>query len=132
MKDGKSLAELKAERAKLDQQIAEAEGEKAALDYNESMANLQVDLEAFAHSNRIDRSPIRRRKNEVILHFGSIRAGRTLRVGLYYDEDDYPVGGTVLTVTDQSTGTTASFDAIPPVDALTGLLAGWLGVKPSN
>lgn len=126
MSDVENLAALKAERARLDREIVSAE-QKAMTDHNEAMSQVQTDLEAFADFHGIDTSSSRR-KNVVNLEFGSLRVGLTLRVSLYYDEEEYQVGSTAVSVTDMRTDVTASFDAVPPIDALTGLLAGWLGI----
>jgi len=126
MTDAENLAALRAQRARLDREIAEAE-QKAVLDHNEAISHLQTDLEAFANFHGLDTSS-GRRKNAALLELGSIRGGLTLRVSLYYDEEDYPVGSTAVSVTDVRTGLGASFNGVPTLDALTGLITGWLGI----
>lgn len=126
MTDAENLATLRAERARLDREIAEAE-QKAAFDHNEAMSHLQTDLELFAEFHGVDTSSSRR-KNAVNLEFGSLRAGLTLHVSLYYEEEDYAVGSTAVSVSDARTGLEASFNGVPPVGAVTGLIAGWLSI----
>jgi hypothetical protein len=119
----RSLEEMRAERDRLDAKIRAAE-ENAVLEHNSRMAELEGALRAFALDDGNWPVKNRRRKNAELLDIGF--GDQVVTVALYLHEPDYPVGSTVVSVTDQASGVTATFDGAPSGQALVALVKGWL------
>jgi hypothetical protein len=120
--DNRSLEQLRTERDKLNAQIAAVEAEAEA-NYNSQLDDVQSALERFAEEQGWPLTTSGR-KNAALLDLGF--PDRTVTIALHYNEDRYPAGSTAVSVTDQASGVTASFDGVPVVTAMTSLVQGWL------
>lgn len=131
MTDKKSLAELHAERVRLDMQI-----ERAALAqlsrHNMHMEGLIMALEELAaqHGFILGRS---NRKREEVLTLKNRNNGRQLRIALSFvdaTDSDTDIPSSPVTVYDHEARIAFTSDGACYPKALTGLVHGWLTAPP--
>lgn len=124
------LERMRAQRNTLDKQIREAEQE-ASLEHNRRMDELLDAVERFGDQHDGWTVKSRDRKNSAILDVET--PDRSVTVELYYDHrPDYPLGTTVVSVTDHSTGARADFNSTPSAAALSGLILGSLTAEETT
>lgn len=122
------LDQMRAERDLLNARIAAAEAENATT-YNSRLDDVERALEEHADAKgwTVTRG---RRKNATMMDIAS--SGLSVSAHFYYDEGDYPAGGTALTVTEKVGKVTASFDGVPKPFTVAQLVEAWLSAQPTT